>query len=61
MSKMKETLIKTEIKLPEGETSAHSCHSTSDNQTLPQDVPQSVTRELIAARALVGLTQCQRS
>lgn len=55
---MKETLIKTEIKLPEGETSAHS---TSDNQTLPQDVPQSVTRELIAARALVGLTQCQRS
>ena len=30
---MKETLIKTEIRLPEGETPAHSCHSVSDKRS----------------------------
>jgi len=33
MSEMKETLIKTEINLLEGETPAHPCHSVSDKRS----------------------------
>lgn len=33
MSEMKETLIKTEIRLPAGETPAHSCHSSADKRS----------------------------
>lgn len=57
MSEMKETLIKTEIRLPERETPANSCHSIL-NEWSPT-MSHSVTRERIAGRALARLTRAE--
>lgn len=52
MSEMKGALIKTEIRLPEGESPAHGCHSVSD-ECFPRVKP--IFRSCLCSWKLAGI------